>query len=271
MSFDTHGFFSPEIDRFRATVRSLPECKIWFEFAEDLNRLGLEMLSGHETPLDDRQRFPISVLFIRAHQSFQAAVILAERGMIGDARTLLRGAVEGAIASNALAADPKFVEQLIAAHRKHQLTIARVMLETPDYRATCSSEDVAKMEATVVSIEALRGQPDKEPKNINWADVAEKHCKDLYHTLYRLLSADGVHTTVYALDRHIEVDATTRITSLKTGPDIAGLVDTLRAACLTFLWAAEPFSRAFERPAITAKIQEQLQRFDRLPRDEPNG
>jgi hypothetical protein len=56
------------------------------------------MLQGHEAPRHDDQRITIVALFVRAHQSFQAALLLAERGMLSDARVVLRSAVEDAIA-----------------------------------------------------------------------------------------------------------------------------------------------------------------------------
>jgi Family of unknown function (DUF5677) len=185
MSLQEQGFFSSEIDRFRASVRELPECKVWFEFADHLNRLTLKALSTHEVPIGDATRVAISAFFIRAQQSFQAAVILIERGMIGDARSVLRSGVEGAIALFALAADPTFVDQLVAAYRRHQLTVATLLLENPNYRSELySQEDIADMEATVLEIKALKGQPGKEPKAIRWDQVATKHCETLYHTLY---------------------------------------------------------------------------------------
>jgi hypothetical protein len=43
MSFDTHGFFSPAIENFRSSIRQVPDYKLWFDFADGLNRLGLDM------------------------------------------------------------------------------------------------------------------------------------------------------------------------------------------------------------------------------------
>jgi hypothetical protein len=73
-SFAALGFFSSEIDELRYVVRKSAPCAPWFAFAEDLSRFALEMLSDHQVPLDDRQRLSISALFVRAHQSCQAAV-----------------------------------------------------------------------------------------------------------------------------------------------------------------------------------------------------
>jgi hypothetical protein len=269
MAFENEGFFSPDIDRFRAEVRALPECKVWFDYAEDLNRIGLAMLKGHEAPLHDRQRFLISLFFIRAHESFQAAILLAERGLIGDARTVARSAVESAIALIAVAADSSFPDQLIAAHRKQQLTVANLILGDADYRDCLSQDEVAKAEVLAAEVEALKGHPEKAPKAINWADVANKHCKDLYHVLYRMLSADGTHATVVALDRYVEADANMQITALKFGPVKAGIVDTTSAASLTFIWAALHFAHAFGKNDMVKRIEQSHQRFIELPRAEP--
>jgi hypothetical protein len=91
---------------FRATVREVPDYKPWFTYADDLNRLGLDMLQDHTVADDDRQRVTITALFVRAHHSFQAALVLAEMGLLADSRVVLRSGVEGAIATIALANDP---------------------------------------------------------------------------------------------------------------------------------------------------------------------
>jgi Family of unknown function (DUF5677) len=269
-SFATLGFFSPEIDELRHAIRRSEQCAPWFTLAQDLSRFALEILSDHQVPLDDRQRLSISALFVRAHQSCQAAVILAETAMIGDARTVLRSAAEHAIALVAVAADPTFVDRLVAAHRKHQLTTARILLEDVDCRPNLTEEQVKKLDATKREIEDLKGQPDQEPRPINWADVARQHCKDLYNLIYRPLSVDGTHSTVDSMNRHFEADAQLNITAVRVAPDVsdtAEIIDALSSACLIFLWAVEPFVRSFERGGDADRVQQYLARFREL---EPN-
>ena len=269
ISFDTHGFLSPGMEQFRISIKKVPAFKAWFDFADELNQLGLDMLRDRDIPRDDNQRLTISVLFVRAHKSFQAALILAEMGLISDARTVLRSAIEGAIALNALANDQKFLDQLINAHHFNQRKSARLLLNDPNYRTLCAPEQIVEMEATINQVDAMETTANKKLSDINWCDVAVKHCKDLYQLLYRLLSSDGTHTTINAIHRHVAYDANDRITDLKIGPDTADLVDTLKAACLTFLWAADPFARAFDLNEISGRIEKQIQRFAELPQDEP--
>jgi hypothetical protein len=260
------------MEKFRATLRSVPAYKQWFEFAEDLNSLGLQMLDGLNVTLNDNQRLTIAALFVRAHKSLQATILLSERGLVGDARTVLRSAVEGAIASNALANDAQFLDQLIEAHHFNQRKKARLVLNNPDYRAIYSAKQIAEMERTIKDVDAIEAAAGRKLLDVTWSTVAAKHCKDSYDTLYRVLSSDGTHTTSDSINRMFDNDPSSKlITALKTGPDISNLVETIKAACLMFLWAADPFARAYNQTAIHDRLQQMLPRFVALPQDEPDA
>jgi hypothetical protein len=99
------------------------------------------------------------------------------------------------------------------------------------------------------------------------ADLRESRiaCPDLYQLLYRTLSSDGTHASINSLDRFVEADATGRITAFKVAPDTTGLVEALSAACLLFIWAAEPFAVTFNRPDISAGLSKRVQQFAQLP------
>jgi hypothetical protein len=155
MAFDKQGFLSPEIGRFRASLREVPEYKSWLEYAAGLNQFALEILDGHEPLRADNQRLMISVLFIRAHKSFQSAIILAEDGLIGDARAIIRRATEGAVALYALANDASFVTQLMDAHYLWQRKTAKLILGNPDYVSVYAPGQIAQLQATVKQIDAM--------------------------------------------------------------------------------------------------------------------
>jgi hypothetical protein len=140
MSFERDGFFSPEIEQFRRAMRTTAPAKPWFDYALDLNRIGFDLLKTVETFRGENALFTMHGIFVRTHQSFQAALVLAEHGLIGDARTVLRSGFEGAIAICALAGDPSFVQRLIDAHHVNQRKFARLVLSNPQYLATCSPE-----------------------------------------------------------------------------------------------------------------------------------
>jgi hypothetical protein len=273
MTFKIDGFLSAGMEKFSATLRTVPEYKAWFEFAESLNRLGLEGLEGTEPPRTDNQKLTISALFVRAHKSLAAALILAELGLVGDARSVLRSAVEGTIAIRALAVEPKFLDDLIEAHHVNQRKKARLVVGNPDYAATYSAEKIAEMNATIAQVDAMETAKvkatNRKLQDITWSNVGGKYCKDLYELLYRLLSADGTHTTLDAINRMFDYSSTGEIISVKVGPDIADMVETLKAGCLMFLWAAESFADVYGLAKMRATVQEKMDAFMTLPQNEP--
>jgi hypothetical protein len=238
-------------------VRDDPNAKPWLAFAEDLIRLGLALLNDVEVPTYDGRRFAAAGIFARAHQSVQAAVIVIERGMVGDGRAILRTAVEAAIALNALASDENFGKKLASASHADSLKLTNMLLNKPDLRSEVSAEDIALLEATRDRIMAM---PKEERSAIIWDQVAQKHCPDLYDTLYRLLSMDGTHINAGSLARRFERSGED-FTMMKVGPDVEGLVSALQAACAAFLHSIEPFVKLYPVAGYAEKVDVLVQRL----------
>jgi hypothetical protein len=265
MSFEIDGFFSPEIDRFREAVRTTRPYKDWFDYALGLNRIGFDLMKRASVPLADHRLFTMNAHFVRTQKTFQGALLMAERGMVPNARILLRSGVESAIAINALAKDDSLVARMIAAHHLNQRKYARIVLENPDYRASYSADELAEMQATVSEVDAIEAASGKKLAEINWADTAANLCPDLYNLLYRTLSSDGTHATVNSLNRFLDVDRSGQIKAFKVAPDCDGLVEALSATCLLFIWATEPFAATFARPDVSAELSSQIKLFAQLP------
>ena len=155
MPFPTDGFLSPEHREFPAKLRSVPAYEAGFDFGAQLNRLGLSMLNGQDVPTKDNVRLTMAGLFVRAHKSLQAALALSGMGLVGDARAVLRTAVEGAIALNALADDPTFLDPLIDAKYVDIRKLARLVLNYPTYRDSYAPVQIADMEKAVSDIDAM--------------------------------------------------------------------------------------------------------------------
>ena len=139
------------------------------------------------------------------------------------------------------------------------------MVGNPDYAATYSAEKLAEMNATIAQVDAMEAA-----KLIAWANVGGKYCKDLYELLYRLLSADGTHTTLDAINRMFDYSPTGEIVRVKVGPDVADIVETLKAGYLMFLWAAESFANVYGLAIMQARVQEKMAVFMTLPQREPS-
>ncbi|HEY1806393.1 MAG TPA: DUF5677 domain-containing protein [Terracidiphilus sp.] len=264
-SFEIDGLFFPEIELFKQAVRTTPPFSTWFDYALGLNRIGFDLMKRATVALADRRLFTLYGHFVRVSQTFQGAVLLAERGMVPNARILLRSGAESAIAICALAKNDKLIDQMVAAHHLMQRKYARLVVNSSEYRAHYTEQEIAEMQVTIASVDALEASSGKKLKDINWADVAAEHCFDLYNLLYRMLSSDGTHATVNSLNRLLEVDSNGQIRAFKVAPDQDGLVEVLSAACLLFIWAAGPFAAAFDRPDTTSELSKQLKLFAELP------
>ena len=171
------------------------------------------------------------------------------------------------MAQIALAADPGVINQLVAAHYKHQLTTCRELLADKKYREQLSPEQIIKLEATVSELELLKGVPGKDPRAINWAVMARGHGAELYLLFYRPLSADGVHTSVDAINRHLEADSEVPDHGAQGWSRANGIVDTLSIACLSFIWALNSFEET--RGAEGQRVQSFLRKFKELSNDQP--
>jgi hypothetical protein len=258
VTLERDGFFSSHAERLRLRTREIQPFKAWFDYALGLNRLGYEMLLSWDT-LTTRDRIALNASFVRVHQSFQGVLILAERGLVSDARAVLRSAVECAIAIQALAKDASFFEQMIEAHHRTERTFAR------EFAAPPSAEKLA----AIADANAYEASTGKELKGIKWEQVAKQYCpahlyRLLYQVLYRDLSSDGTHATISSLERLLEVEVDGQITAIKVGPDTNGLVELLSHACLVFILSDEVCAKMNGLGDVTAALVQAVAKFHGL-------
>lgn len=102
--------FSPSI----ATIRN--DFALWFDMAESFNDLGLRVLPAVKPDQSSNQQLLAAALYGRILTSFQAAYTLAERGMLADARTVVRAAAETTIVLSALVKDASVCDLLLDRH-----------------------------------------------------------------------------------------------------------------------------------------------------------
>jgi hypothetical protein len=244
MSFETDWCLSSEIEAFRQHVRETEPFKKWFDAALDLNRLGFDMLRIAPTAPSDRPQLALNTLFLRVHQSLQSVLILAERGLVADARVVLRTAVECVIAITALANDASFFEQMMDAHRYSVRKRAREYIN--NVAGGFSPDEIAQMEEQIAQVDEYEDSKGAKLADIKWYAVAMQHCPIVYHFFYRHLSSDGTHATLDTLD------------GLKPAPNTDGLDDVLVMANLVFLWSAKPYAETNGLADFSRQIEDRF-------------
>jgi hypothetical protein len=174
----------------------------WFECIFGLNRLAMKQLPAYVPPVGDNQKIVGWALATRSVLSVQAATLLVERGLVGDARTILRSIVETLIVLAGVIDDPQIVDKLEireAFYRRKQL--AETLADT---RVTTSVLTKEQVDGFRAELSALDTNYPALPKNdpIEIAGLARKtDMIGLYTSTYRGTSTDALHVTKQSIMR----------------------------------------------------------------------
>ena len=223
MSFENEGFLSADITAWIAKARS--EHVDWFQLADQLNQEGMKLLFAAQPSSGSNREF------VAALQAFQGSVLLSERGMGAEARTLVRNCAEAAIALGNVALSETFLDELIADYDKHRLTIANVFFNDPDCKSELPAEQLEKL---------------REVAAAKKAGMAA-----LYNTVYRGISGDAAHVSIDALNRHIKSDADNNVEHLTFRPSSGDLADTLSAGASAMLHSMEALGRIYGQSSVS--------------------
>jgi hypothetical protein len=259
MAFEDRGFLSPDIEHWIKKHRA--ENRAWFDLAEDLNRVACPLLPKLVVPPGDNQMFLAAVLFIRGLSNFQGAILLVERGMSAEARTLTRGSFESAFCLGAVCKDPAFADKFIRDDAARRRKMATALLSLPDDGS--SGLEPAHREKLERFLErqaasGIQSEPLIVAEAATVAGVA-----GVYDMFYRGLSNDAAHVSVTALNRHVQANAKGEVTGLKFSPDVSDIVDSLGAACTACIylitWTRDKFvpnvaNEEFDRCWATYKV-----------------
>lgn len=251
--FSGEGFLSAEIKDYIPAVRK--GNSELFDLAEELNRLLMRIAHAATEAAKTNLQSPESVavrLVLRASGTFQAALLLAERGNVADARTLTRSCLEDAFALAALMADPadfmsKYEDDFHGSTRRQLKFITDQKLGDP------------------VLHKSLTDKYNNTPKGnpLTPSDLAKNRSLAAQYLMYQRLSNDSAHPSVKSLEHHVYrqpdksgwcyswqiADKETTAATLQTAiravlPVAVGIVEFLKLG--VFDGAFEPFMQHLE-------------------------
>jgi hypothetical protein len=259
------------VDELRSAIGNSGRCKRWFGFAEDLSQSALDIFKAYESPIDDRQRSSMAAFMTHVHQRFLASVRCIKKARIRGVRNLLRGAAEDAVALTALAADPKFLLRLIAAHRLHNLKTARWLLADAKYRQHVAVGQLQILE-DMTKIQSSSAEPDM-PCAIDWIEVAQPHVNSIYLIpLLRTEAAQSGSTLTKESWENVGPMEDTMPAMASSVRAITEAVDTLSASCSVLICAAEAFVSVVDRDCRqAAKVRAHWAIYHALKAQESTG
>lgn len=196
-AFAARGFLAPEVTA-DVTGRVRMANRDWFKLCEDisdcLQRTTFKNMTLAQGALSFAPETVAELFAIRAAGTLQGAIIMAERGMAVEARSLVRSLLEDAFCLAALHERPveflAMIEADDSAARKGQ---AKAILKNN----LASDPDSQKR-----LLAFLDGLP-KKVQMLGMETVADLGPLNIQYLMYRMLSNDAVHPSATSLRRHM--------------------------------------------------------------------
>jgi hypothetical protein len=185
----------PESEDVIRKIRS--ESAIWFGLAEDVNIALRRLVDLAENQIEGVSMDPLAIgvrTLMRTAGMYRGALLLTERGMTSEARTLTRSVLDGAFAVAALLENPgPFIKMLKDDHEQSRIQQARFIRD----------QNLVSDKRTITNLIKVIEKPGKfdfmSPKGLARKGVLLKQ-----YIFYQRLSEDSAHISIKSLNRHVQ-------------------------------------------------------------------
>jgi len=237
IAMDKAGFLSSDLDNFKENIRS--KYPKHYEIAHGVNEYAQQLQWEIEIPksyLDDKlhlntDQLLSAILYSRTISSYQAFLLVSQRGMEQQSKMLLRCMFESLFPLVAIQKNKNYSQQLIAAdecdrHKAFNKILRHRNRQNPKDPEIPGIQKLAKESKEKIEAEKL--------KNIGVADNAEKAgLINWYDTAYSLLSGT-VHSSIRSLQEALVMDDKEDLFCLKNEPEMEEL-GTLYATAIEII------------------------------------
>lgn len=263
--FRLRGFLASGVEQFRLHFRSA--MAEWFFLAERLNELGQRMyvecsdlLPGK--PLVDPTSLALQMM-PRCLNAFQAAIILAERGMGIEAQSHVRGLFETAFWMGYLGLNPtSAVPHLRRDTLDGEIGLFESSLRHLNGMAVETRTDVLRQ------LDQMKQERDKLPKPPSIEKIAAAAGYGPSYFFYKDLSGAATHTSFKSIHCFLHHDQTGDVVGHQVGPDEEATGKAVWLACRALTLALDALGRA---PGCGGYTEPLKQLSDELGALEPYG
>lgn len=237
---ETDGFLSDEaINSKKYFVDKYVDL---FDFAVELNRFSMDVMSSQKVDWEDKQKFILKTLHIRLIENYQATILLLQMGMISQAKVLVRGMLESVFILVALQKKPDLVQSYYDQFEEGR---RRALKASCQFKGKELKQAAKEHELEKHYIEQKKSLIDKELNSLRpkqWAIAAE--LEDFYNLWYTLYS-NSAHSNLPALDDHI--DKTEKEINLAFGPTEKYLCETFQCCVYIMLNANNSMAQCYSQ------------------------
>jgi len=237
MSFEETGFIGSSIEPWIKKIHQAHAAL--FNVADETNKLCQGSLHDITAHNKDPQELVIACLYIRVLSNYQSVYIHCERGMMPEARTILRTIFEAIFILGAVIKDTKLAIVYIKEHDRGRYGFIQKLKKL---RSKPDNYDHAKLMELEKGLEEEIKQIEKLTTE-EWSKRAGLH--DIYLGPYAVLSGT-VHVKISDLEQYTIVDEKGEIRDFKCGPDDTGIDITFKSAIEAILLAGRITLTFFE-------------------------
>lgn len=240
-TFETDGFLSDELSEITEPATAQYASKL--ELASDANRLAHKMIYSVDVKNEHLPDILLATLLTRQTASFQSFYILLRKGLLTQAKILLRNLAETMFIVGAIRKDVEFPNRYVLSEEISRKKSLEALMRDRQRRGGDIDQETKDL------IAALKEKIESESiTTFSTEQIAQiAGLQSYYDTLYRLTSL-SVHTSPRGLDETLETDENGTIISLKYGPTIDGLDMYIDYGISIFLYALHEIASHFEQP-----------------------
>lgn len=216
-SIEEEGFLSEEINQWIKKHRQ--ENSELFKLCENLNRFSHStMFTIHITTINPSNLL-VSCLYIKAMSTFQGIILMTERGMVNEAKVLLRCLLECMFAIVAIGKDDSVADNLLSSDQIKRKKALKSYKENRDAGVYDSTSSLSKADVENLIKELEKEIKENGIKDLKIQELAQKAGLDLiYNTAYRILSA-SIHVDLADLHQYLKISDGGELEMLLWGPD----------------------------------------------------
>lgn len=255
--FEEVGFLSAGITNAIANLRA--ENADWFKIAEDVNAALMRTATTATNAVKTKSMTPEAVavrVLLRSCGTLQGVILLTERGMVAEGRTLARSLIENAFCIAALHDNPDTFMEMLKKDSEASRHLQRKFIIAQNLIASGAKRD--KLQAAIDEIE--------RPSIMSPKKVAELGPLVKQYLAYQRLSDDAAHPSAKSLDRHVLTDAARSGWRYKWGAGDQGEnATTLRYTILAALAIGVGITQMLNDMNGNAEFGELSNRFEAMP------
>ncbi|PBB26129.1 MULTISPECIES: DUF5677 domain-containing protein [unclassified Mesorhizobium] len=253
------GFLSESLEsalpRFREINRE------WVDFSKDLNRLALRFWIAHDNVVLGRTGMdPVSIacrIMLRALSNFQAAIILAERGLVAEADCLSRGLYEAGFWLGYLSEEPtEAAGAFIADEKNSQKSLLKHLRRIEEATPGVFGLDLAEIDRRISAVGPSKSQDLEE--------LAKKAGHSLFYSTYKRLSSGSAHASLASTYAFMSKNADGTFSGHIFGPDVEGAMSSFSSACHGLILCIAGYSGVLGKTEQDADLIAAFKRYEAL-------